>query len=303
MTDEAKPPQHGTGWRPDIAAEEVPKAIKADRLHGLAFFLAPIGSFPDKVDLTPALEAVWGPRWWLNQWECGSCVAHTGALFCDLAMAQEIVAGRAQKPSGRTDPMSIYWGSRVEIGKNRLGTGQGSINVWMAKYLKTYGALEQRKYEAYDLTRYNPSVCCGENAYKGVPDPLEPIARKYPVRNYAQVKTFEEAVASIAAGHAVAVASDQGFLMRLDKDGFGIPDGEWNHSELLVGYELGKRPCLYKVNHWGDCYTGGPAKWPRGMMKVDKEVCNYQLSQGDSWALSDHVTFAPKGLNWSRLNF
>lgn len=303
MTDESKPPQHGTGWRPDIAAEEVPKAIQADSLHGLAFFLAPIGSFPDKVDLTPALEKVWGPKWYLNQGECGSCVAHGAALACDLLMATEIVNGRARKPSGRTDPMTIYWGSRNEIGGGKL-FGEGSIGVWAAKYLQTYGALEQRKYEAFDLTRYSPSVCCGSNAYKGVPDALEPVAKKFPVRKYAQVKSFEEAVAALAAGYPVTIASSQGFLMTLDENGFGTPHGTWNHQQLIVGYGLTPEPYLDIANSWAACYRGGPPGWNPAVMRVRKAVVNPMLREGDSWALSDHATFAPKaGLDFSRLNF
>jgi hypothetical protein len=304
MTDETKPPKHGTGWRPDIAATEVPKAVKADGLHGLAFFLAPIGSFPDKVDLTTALERVWGPKWFLNQGECGSCVAFGAALACDLLTATEIVSGRRRKPNGRTDPMTVYWGSRVEIGKGQLGRSEGSIGVWAAKYLKIFGALEQRKYEAFDLTRYTPSVCCGSNAYKGVPDALEPIARQYPVRTYAQVRTFDEAVAAIAAGYPVTIASAQGFRMQLDANGFGTASGSWNHQQCVVGYELTPVPCLWIANSWGPCYSGGPAGWNPAVMKVRKATAERMLREGDSWALSDHESFAPKaGLDFSRLNF
>jgi hypothetical protein len=295
---------HGTGWRPDIAAVEVPKAVKADGLSPLAAFLSPIGSFPDKVDLSKALEIVWGPKWVLNQGECGSCVAHGAALACDLLTAIEIVSGRRRKPSGRTDPMTIYWGSRVEIGKGQLGRSEGSVGVWAAKYLQTYGALEQRKHEALDLTKYSPSVCCGSNAYKGVPDALEPVARQFPVRKYAQVKSFDEAVAAIAAGYPVTIASSQGFRMNLDANGFGTASGTWNHQQCIVGYELTPTPCLWIANSWGECYTGGPVGWNRGVMKVRKTTAERMLREGDSWALSDHESFAPKaGLDFSRLNF
>ena len=294
---------NSTGWRPDIAATEVPKAIQRDHLRPLASFLVPSGA-PDAVDLTKALEQVWGPAWYLNQGECGSCVAFGAALACDLLTAIEIVAGRRRKPQGRTDPMTIYWGSRVEIGGGRLGRSEGSVGVWAAKYLQQFGTLEQRRYDAANLSIYDPSLCCGSNSYKGVPDALEPIARQYPVRRYAQVTSFDEAVAALAAGYPVTIASAQGFRMRLDVNGFGTASGTWNHQQCVAGYELTPTPCLWVANSWGACYTGGPDGWCPAVMKVRKTTAERMLREGDSWALSDHETFAPKaGLNWSRLNF
>lgn len=295
--------KYGEGWRPDLAADAVKAEAAANPMMAYASFLSPIRDVPDKVELWRFMQAVYGDNWFLNQRECGSCVAHTGALWCDLYMAREIIEGRRLKPSGRTDPMTIYWGSRIEIGGGQI-RGEGSVNLWMARYLQKFGALEQRRYEALDLTKYDPSVCCGPNASRGVPDALEPIAKRYPVKRYAQVSNFDEAVAAIADGYAVPIASDQGFKMTLTKTGFGVPSGTWNHSQLAVGYELKPTPCLHVANHWGPCYAGGPADWPKGMMKVDKDTSNYMLGQEDSWVLSDHESFAPKPvLDWSVLNF
>ena len=294
--------QYGEGWRPDLAAEAVPKMVAEKNLQGLAYFLAPISAPSPKADLTTFLRQVWGDRWYLNQGECGSCVAHGAALACDVLMAIDIARSGKSKPIGRTDPMSIYWGSRVEIGGGQL-RGEGSVGVWAAEYLKKYGALPQQKYGEVDLTKYSPSVCCGPLSRRGVPDALEPVARQYPVKNYAQVKSFDEAVYALDAGYPVTIASDQGFRMQLDKDGFATASGTWNHQMCVVGYELTPTPCLWIANSWGACYTGGPDGWCPAVKKVRKTTAERMLRQGDSWALSDFVNFAPKNLDWSILNF
>lgn len=299
MSDET---QHVTGWRPDIAAAEVPKAVKELNLHGLAFFLAPISAPPKSIDLTVYLKRVYGERWFLNQGECGSCVAFGAALACDALMAIDTVRNDKSKPIARTDPMSIYWGSRVEIGGGRLN-GEGSVGVWAAEWLKKYGALPQQKFPSIDLSKYDPSLCCGRLSSRGVPDDLEPTARLYPVKEYAQVKSFDEAVYAISNGSPVTIASSQGFRMQLDANGFGTPSGTWNHQQCVVGYELDPVPCLWIANSWGACYTGGPQGWCPAVMKVRKATADRMLKEGDSWALSRFAGFRGPGLDFSALNF
>jgi hypothetical protein len=294
--------QLGEGWRPDLAIEAVPKLVEAQRIRPLAAFLPVRDDRPAKVDFTVYLEKVWGPNWYLNQQECGSCVAFGAALACDALMAIDIVRNGKRKPSTRTEPMSIYWGSRVEIGGGRI-SGEGSVGAWAAEYLKKFGALETKEYEAIDLRRYSPAVCCGPLSRRGVPDDLEPVARKHPVKAYAQVKTFDEAVTSLAAGYPVTVASDQGFRFNLDRNGFATASGTWMHQMCIVGYELTPTPSLLIANSWGACYTGGPDGWCPAVKKIRKSTAERMLRQGDSWALSDFINFAPKGIDWDRLNF
>lgn len=299
MSDEAT---HATGWRPDLAAVEVPKAVKDLNLHGLAYFFAPISAPPPKVDLSVYLEKVWGKAWYLSQGECGSCVACGAALACDTLMAIDTVRNGRQNPRFRTDVHTIYWGSRVEIGRNRI-RGEGSVGVWAAEYLKQYGALPQQKFPEVDLSKYSPSLCCGPRSSQGVPDTLEPTARQYPVKEYAQIKTFDEAVYALSTGSPVTIASSQGFRMTLDSQGFGTASGTWNHQQCAIGYELDPVPCLWIANSWGACYTGGPQGWCPAVMKVRKATADRMLKEGDSWAMSRFAGFRGPGLDFSALNF
>lgn len=294
--------EFGQGWLPGIAATEVPKAIEADGLHDIAYFMPVTREVKPKVDMTAYLKEVWGDKWYLNQGACGSCVAFGAALACDILMATDIVTNRKRRPAGRTDPMTIYWGSRVEIGGGQI-RGEGSVGVWACKYLKEYGAVEQRPYPGIDLSRYDESICCGQNSRRGVPDHLEPIARTYPVKAYAQVSTFDGAVAALDAGYPVTVASNQGFSRQLDQSGFARASGTWNHQMCVVGYELSPQPCLWIANSWGPYYSGGPAGWSPAVKKVHRRTCDQMLAQGDSWSLSDFSWFQPKGLDLSRLKW
>ena len=299
--------QFGEGWRPDLAAEAVPQIVAERGLNGAAFFLAPLTAPRPKHDLTVYMRQVWGEEWYLNQLECGSCVAHTGVLAWDIRTAINIVKSGSIQPAERADVMSVYWGSRNEIGGGRI-RGQGSVNAWAAQWLKQYGAIPKRKYQSADLSKYDPSVCCGRQSSQGVPDDLEPIARENQIDGFDQVKTFDEAVYAIDNEMPVMIASDQGFSMQLDADGFGTPllpitpRNAWLHSQVAAAYELTPKRCLWLVNHWGLCYRGGPAGWCRAIMKVSEPIANYMLSSGDCWAVRGGG-YKPNRLDFSSLNF
>ena len=111
------------------------------------------------VCLTRYMDKVWGVSEWVyNQGSCGSCVAAGAGLAAEILIAMDTIDNGAENP-GRLDCMSIYWGSRVEIGGGPRW-GQGSVGVWAAQWLQKYGVLPAKKYSSVDLSTYSASLCC-----------------------------------------------------------------------------------------------------------------------------------------------
>lgn len=291
----------GEGWRPDLAAEAVPQAIAE-------LGLLPVTSYAHWrtprtfVDLTAYLRKVWGEDYQISQMECGSCVAFGLAICADTLTAIATVESGNAGPLKRSDPMTLYWGSRVEIGGGKI-RGEGSVGVWAARYAKEYGILPQQKYDAIDLSVYDPSVCCGPLSRRGVPDALEPVARQYPIRNFAQIRSFDEMVVALDLERPVTVASNQGFTQRLDAEGFARPSGSWSHQMAVLGYRLGQRPGGLVVNSWGKFFTGGPEGHNPATFWADAEVLDRMFRQNDSWAYNDMETWVPRGIDFTQLNF
>ena len=292
---------NGQGWIND--PEAVQAVIQADGIRPITEHIVVTagGERPIKTDLSVYLKKVHGEQWYLNQGTCGSCVAFGAAIACDALAAIEIVDHAMEKPPGRTDPMTIYWGSRVEVGRNRLW-GQGSVGAWAAKYLKDYGVLPQARYPAIDLSKYDAGFCCGVNARLGVPYSLETIARQHPVKAYAQVNTFEEVAAAIENGYPVTVASNQGFSKARDAEGFARPQGSWGHQMCILGVRH-DRPGALIANSWGAYYTGGPADMSPATKWVDANTVSHMLRAGDSFALSNLAGWDRKGLSFGKLNW
>jgi len=291
----------GMGWIDD--PEAVKTIISENNVRQVSELIGPTDAVDRRqvTDLTIYLKKVYGERWYLNQGSCGSCVAFGAALACDTLVAIEIVERSMDKPTGRTDPMSIYWGSRVEIGGNRLW-GQGSVGAWAAKWLKDYGVLIQANYPGCDLSTYSAGVCCGPNANRGVPNELESIARQHPVKDYAQCKTFEDLARAIESGYPVTVASNQGFTRTRDAKGFAKPSGRWGHQMVIVGVRHDV-PGALVANSWGPYFTGGPDDLSPACFWADDTTIGNMLGQGDSFALSNIQGWPCKRLSASVLNW
>jgi hypothetical protein len=151
-----------------------------------------------------------------------------------------------------------------------------------------------------DLSKFNPKLARRWGQI-GLPDELEPEARKHPVRTISLVNSFNEAKAAIANGYPVAVCSNQGFTMIRDRDGFCVPRGSWAHCMCFIGAIGGQRPGLCCLQSWGANVPKGPIGFgdhPDCAFWVDAEVVERMLRQGDSWALSAFDGFPARKLDW-----
>lgn len=287
------------GWHP--SPEEVKRIVEENNILNISQCLGTISDKekPETVNFIPYMEKAFGPRWWRNQGTCGSCVAAGAAAAVDVLAAIDYVNNGTEKPK-HADICSIYWGSRVEIGGGRIW-GQGSVGVWAAQWLQKYGMIPMDKYPSIDLSTYSASVCCGSNARKGCPDELEPIARKHPVKTYAQVSNFDDMTDAIASGYPVTIASDQGFSQNRDSDGFASPRGTWQHQMCIIGYRLDKPGALI-LNSWDEYFSGG-GNLCRACFWAGRDTVSRMLRQGDSWALSDLVGWPRKSLDFTGLKF
>jgi hypothetical protein len=239
----------------------------------------------------------------------GSCVGHAYAGCSDILACTEIaVHGEAEDWHGRTLEASIYAFSRVESrGKKRAGQSDGSYGAAACKAIMHWGLLH------YDVD-YNGQVFKEYSGIRekqwgdtGVPDDLEPHAKKRRVRETSLVRNFDEYCRAIGAGFPVAICSNVGFTFSRDSEGFCKPRGQWLHAMAGISKRHGKRPGGLIWNSWGNNSNSGP-HYPDDMpvpfrgstFWCDADVLDRMLGQGDSFAISNYDGFPPRKLpDWS----
>jgi hypothetical protein len=235
----------------------------------------------------------------------GSCVGHGYAGGVDILSAVEIlIHGEAEDWRGRALEASIYALSRVEArGKTRAGLSDGSFGAAACKAIMNWGVLH------YDVD-YNGEIFTEYSARRekqwgdtGLPDHLEPFAKKRLVKTTTLIRDFDSYCKAVAAGYPVSICSNQGFTFSRDSQGFCKPRGQWSHCMLGAGKRHGKRPGGLIWNSWGPNSNSGP-HYPENIpypfkgstFWVDADVLDRMLKQNDSFALSNYDGFPPRKL-------
>jgi len=247
----------------------------------------------------------------------GDCVSHGFArgvqdqLYIDQAQTRPKGVYAAEEPIQiATEP--VYALSRVEIGKGRIGNGDGSVGAWAAEAVQQYGVLPRKAYGQYDLSKYRPDLAKSWGRPKaGLPNELEPEAKTHVVQYVAQVTTSDEAKAAARNGYVIPVCSNQGFVQKRDANGICKPSGQWAHCLLMRSICLlkGNRLCAGIQQSWGNDPTGPDEvqlesgrtiKLPMGVFLIDWEVFVKMLRAGDSFAVSGPSGFeARKPIAWN----
>ena len=238
-----------------------------------------------------------------NQGSVGSCVGFGFTCAGEYALAVQVASKAGRPQDGTIDIVqeAVYAFSRVEQnGGFAPLVGDGSMGSWAAPAIQKYGFLKRGVYGSHDLTKYDTTRCRAWGR-KGVPDELEPEAKKNLVGGAALVKTADEAKKALLQGYPIAVCSDVGFAGQSQRDanGFLKARGSWGHCMCLIGLN-GKDDSFYCMNSWGEDWVGGPlgaGDPPPGGFWISKTTVDRMMGQGDSYAISDVKGFPRRKLN------
>lgn len=228
--------------------------------------------------------------------EIGDCVSFGAATACEYLLAVQIAAGSNQEWHPVFQPW-IYGGSRVQVGKGRLGCcGRrcwGSVGSWAAAWLLESGggALPA---DAEGVPPYSGSLADDWGCH-GAPAKFAHLAKPNYLKSAAKVSTWQEVRDALVNGYPVTIASNVGFEGRPYERGgklFLDPNGNWGHQMCVIGYDNSPEPCFYIMNSWGAARFKTPIDGaPPGGFWVKASAVQRIVSQGDSYAFSDAKGF------------
>ncbi len=243
------------------------------------------------------------------------CVGVAAAMAVDILMATQIyLQNSKEKFEARASSEAIYGGARYEIGYKVHDAAEllkkgGAVTDHCVEFLRDYGVLVRKKYGKIDLRNYSleKTIVWGQ---KGIPDHLESIAKRHPVRSFALMESYKDCRDAIANGYPIIFGSKYGFNVGCnhnpngrDEMGFLKTCGEWAHSMCGIGVDDTDRPGILIINSNGSNWVQGPKRFdqPDGSFWVDAATIDGMCSgMRSSFAISNFVGF-PKNILYNIL--
>jgi hypothetical protein len=289
------------GWGGEELAREAFSVIKSSFYDGLSDHLVK-NAAGRKMFLWDIVRKVLGKDTQNYPQEIGDCVSFGAKNATEYLTCCEILIGGEREKFRNVFPPYYYGTGRLYVGGGRMGNEDGSLGSWMAEAVMKYGTLFA---DEKDVPRYAGSVAKswgGPNGRSSV-DKWKPTAEKFKVKSAAKINSWAELVAAIVNGYPCTVASNQGFAMTPDSNGFHAAQGNWSHQMCIVGVdEEHATPHAYIINNWGDVhgqlksfYDNSPL--PVGLIRAKKSAIERMIAADETFAYSQFDGFPEQDLD------
>lgn len=250
----------------------------------------------------------------LDPWRqtIGSCVGYATGRAAQALILDRLATRGGEMWRAQVSPGAIYAGSRVNVGKGRLGYSDGSIVAWAAEWV-TRCLLLQIQYHEANLTA-DPGdqlAAAWGRPGKGVPEALIPIGKHLAVTGTTQIDTPEALCDALWRRHWVTGGCNIIHSDTRDKWGQCRPEGRSGHAQNRCGIYLdqdGDTAILLRQS-WGSQTPGGPSQiklvdkttrdLPAGVYGVKLEHEARAVQSGDFWALCGTGGWTPDKADWS----
>ena len=249
-----------------------------------------------------------------NNQTIGDCVSHGTGQGCeDLEYVQMYDATKNGGELGEFRKVAtevIYGGGRIEIGRGGCGFGDGLVVGWAIDWCRKFGVLARGVYGDIDLTTYDGKRArAWGRPLAGVPDSLEPEAKKYPLVTASLIEGpdfYTQAIDALANQCLIVTGSNQLYSQKRGDDGFITPQGRGGHCTYYRGFtDNGVRPGIFYQNSWSKAYHVGPQiinlpgrnqqlKIPYGGGFIDADAFNKMHKGQEVWAISKLTAYNPK---------
>lgn len=222
--------------------------------------------------------------------EIGDCVSWGGRNAAGTTGVIDIVVRGDNETWKDPFPPYYYGTSRVQIGGGRLGNEDGSLGSWLAAAVMKYGTIYTGD---ANVPPYSGRVA-KDWGRTGPPREMLEIGPQFLIKSAVKITTWDELVTHVVNGYGVSIASDVGFQMEPNRNGFHPRSGTWHHQMAIVDVDdTYSEPYAIIRNSWGDVH--GVLKdfydnetLPKGCLRAYRRDVEAILRQGESFAYTQY---------------
>lgn len=220
--------------------------------------------------------------------EIGDCTSFGGKNAVEYVSCCNILLWSKQETFRPVFPPYLYGCSRqIEGPKHGMDFGDsddGSLGSLVAAAVNNEGVLFA---DENGVPRYSGDVAKEWGGSSGVPRNFIDIGKKALVKSTARITNWDDLVAAVVNGYPCTIASNLGFSMKPDSDGFHAQNDTWPHQMCIIGVDdEWKEPYLIILNSWGDAMGKltdfyDNSSLPIGTIRAHKEDIARHLEEED----------------------
>ena len=228
--------------------------------------------------------------------QIGDCVSFGAKNVTEYLQCCQMVMGNLSDFHPIFPPYA--YGTSRSIG-HMLGGQDGSVGVFAAQAANQYGELNA---DAEGVPKYSGDVAKSWGRSESPWQSFVPVGKEHLVQKTAKIATWDDLMSAITNLYPVTIASDVGFTMTPQSDGYHHRQGSWGHQMAVIGIDNGDtsksiEPHVCILNSWGDVmgsvtdFRDTNLKWPVGTLRVRKKDIMAIIQQDDTWAYSSFQDF------------
>ena len=123
---------------------------------------------------------------------------------------------------------------------------------------------------------------------------LVTVGKTFLIKSAVEIKTWDQAVTYSVNGYGLTVASNYGFKMEPDKNGFHQQSGSWAHQMCVLDIDdEWKEPYAIIRNSWGDVHGKlydfyDKTLLPVGCLRVTRKALEGMITNGEVYAFCQY---------------
>ena len=141
---------------------------------------------------------------------------------------------------------------------------------------------------------YSGSIARAWGKGEGPPAGLVTVGKNFLIKSAVQIKTWDAAVAHSVNGYGLTVASNYGFKMEADRNGFHQQSGVWKHQMCVLDIDdEWKDPYVIILNSWGDTHGKlydfyDKTQLPAGCLRITRKAFEGMIRDGEVYAFCQY---------------
>jgi hypothetical protein len=261
---------------------------------------------PDTVRLWTVFQSVTNENPDISPQPTGNCVAAAAADAVEFLQCSEIADGEAEEFRRIYNPYHYATG-RVLVMKNSLRGQAGASGGAVAEALTKYGVIEIQaglpKYNKTNVDAWGDGRSADGKDFRTF---MEAGAKNL-VKTTSRIDSMGHVFEALGSKYPLTIASNRGYSMLPDREGFHKPSGSWSHQMSIVGYSKSRGWIAIK-NQWGDLHgdlkdfeTG--EEWPPGLLRVRiEDFEKYHFKGSETISYSRFVGYPQRRFDHSLLS-